>query len=417
VRAFLTTQPILLLLPLLLVSDATPALAQQVMVARLLGTGGPSLSLERAEAGLLVVAGSEVLLFDCGRGVPERLAQLPLSRIGVSKVFLTHLHSDHTEGLPVLWMNNGAWLTRGFTPLSVWGPGYDVDQPANVADLTTSLSLGYMTNTHIRRDLVDMLPGDGIQFNTTVISDEGVVYQNNGVTVTAFLVDHAPVKPAFGYRVDYQGHSVVYSGDTTASSNLVKYAQGTDVLVHEVFITPVGPPPGFFYHTTPEQAAAIFTQVAPKLAVYTHIVDPAGAGAGALIDRTRAAGYTGALEVGQDLTLIRIGPTVDVARCPSSNSPSITAITSTSGSAISTRDTVVISGSNFTIGDNHVYWRQLQGGLSTILLDENDRLYFSDQANDQIRAELDARITPGRYAVSVQTGCSLYSSEFFVTVN
>ena len=84
----------------------------------LLGTAGPSASVDRPESGTLVQAGSETLLCDCGRVVPERLVQLGLAN--VSTVFLTHLHSDHTEGLPVLWMEgcNG----RGTTNLSVWVP-------------------------------------------------------------------------------------------------------------------------------------------------------------------------------------------------------------------------------------------------------------------------------------------------------
>jgi len=80
----------------------------------LLGTAGPSLTPYQAEAGLLVVAGTELLLFDCGRGVPENL-----SLIGapfVDKVFLSHLNSDHTEGLPILWMNELTWQSRGNTP-------------------------------------------------------------------------------------------------------------------------------------------------------------------------------------------------------------------------------------------------------------------------------------------------------------
>ena len=140
------------------------------------------MSPDRAEAGLLVVAGSEILLFDCGHGVPDRLAQL--ARTGVSKVFLTHLHSDPLEGLPELWMNEVTWSDRGNTPLSVWGPGQDVDQPAGSADLASLVAHAFATKTHIRRDLVEHQPGGGIQFQTTVIQNEGVVYQNNGVTGT-----------------------------------------------------------------------------------------------------------------------------------------------------------------------------------------------------------------------------------------
>src|SRR5215471_13392236 len=131
---------------------AAPVRAQSIYV-RLLGTAGPSLTPNQAEAGLLVVAGSEVLLFDCGHGVPTRLAQL--GRIGVNKVFLTHVHSDHTEGLPELWMNENTWSARGNTPLSVWGPPeFAPDQPSGTADITNQLATSFATNTHIRRDLV-----------------------------------------------------------------------------------------------------------------------------------------------------------------------------------------------------------------------------------------------------------------------
>jgi ribonuclease Z len=110
-----STLPLLLVLLL-----AAPVWAQSIFV-RLLGTAGPSLNPNHAEAGLLVVAGSEVLLFDCGHGIPNRLAQV--GRTGANKVFLTHVHSDHTEGLPELWMNENTWGSRGNTPLSVWEPG------------------------------------------------------------------------------------------------------------------------------------------------------------------------------------------------------------------------------------------------------------------------------------------------------
>jgi ribonuclease BN (tRNA processing enzyme) len=82
------------------VTSVLRAVYAQSIFVRLRGTAGPSLNPNQAEAGLLVVAGSEVLLFDCGHGVPDRLAQV--GRTGVSKVFLTHVHSDHTEGLPEL---------------------------------------------------------------------------------------------------------------------------------------------------------------------------------------------------------------------------------------------------------------------------------------------------------------------------
>src|SRR5205807_9120261 len=125
----------------------------------------------------------------------------------------------------------------------------------------------------------DRAAPDGVVLLAEDIS-EGVVYDQGGVKVTAFEVDHTPIKPAFGYRIDYAGHSVVLSGDTRVSENLVRYAQGVDVLIHEVFvpetIQQLGLPQErakniIAYHTTPEQAGEIFARTKPKLAVYSHI--------------------------------------------------------------------------------------------------------------------------------------------------
>ena len=396
-----------------------PTLPAQVFTATLLGTAGPSLSTVQAEAGLLIQAGPETLLFDCGHLVPERLAQLGI--YNVTKVFLTHLHSDHTEGLPILWMNELTWESRGANPLQVFGPPEDnPNQPAGTLDMTTGIANSYATNTHIRRDLVEHLPGGGIQFQTTEIG-QGVVYTSNGVTVTAFLVDHDPVMPAFGYRVDYAGHSVVFSGDTTYSQNLIDFAQGTDVLIHEVLLSPPGATTSgdaiLGYHSTPEQAASVFVQVAPRLAVYTHIVDQTGGGTSAIISRTVAAGYTGPLQVGTDLTSIGIGAAITVKSCTSTATPVITAITNSSYQpAVAAGGTVIVWGNDFSVGGDTLIWTPATG--RSVLLDEISPGYFWDQSVGQINAALNSLITPGQWYVQVKTGCGIYSNNAIaVTVN
>jgi ribonuclease Z len=156
---------------------------------------------------------------------------------------------------------------------------------------------------------------------------EGVVYNQGGVKVTAFLVDHAPVKPALGYRIDYAGRSVVLSGDTRVSENLIRHAQGVDLLVHEVFVPETlqraGVPPErakniVAYHTTPEQAGQIFARVKPRLAVYSHICLPAATEQD-LLPPTRKT-YTGPLEIGEDLMVIEVGQMIAV-RKPAHPSP------------------------------------------------------------------------------------------------
>ena len=151
--------------------------------------------------------------------------------------------------------------------------------------------------------------------------DEGVVFDRRGLKVTAFKVDHAPVEPAFGYRVDHLGRSVVLSGDTRVSENLVRYAQGVDVLIHEVAVpesfrrsgTPAARVESVTaHHVTPEQAAGIFARTRPRLAVYSHIVR-ADATDQEILAPTMAK-YPGPVRVAEDLMVIEVGETIDVHR-------------------------------------------------------------------------------------------------------
>jgi ribonuclease Z len=149
---------------------------------------------------------------------------------------------------------------------------------------------------------------------------EGVVYENNNVKVTAFEVDHTPVQPAFGYRVDYAGRSVVISGDTRFNENLIRYAQGTDVLLHEVAVPDLMRAPGnpeimnrvIAHHTTPAQAGEVFSKVQPRLAVFTHIL-PTNALAKDMLPAVSKT-YSGRVEAGEDLMVINVGDEVTVQR-------------------------------------------------------------------------------------------------------
>jgi ribonuclease Z len=173
---------------------------------------------------------------------------------------------------------------------------------------------------HMRRDVDEHLPAAGI---TAVSHDVGedTVFSEHGVTVTAFFVVHGPVRPALGYRVDYGGHSVVLSGDTRVSENLIRHAQGTDVLIHEVIdpdalrARPDRPSAAVVdaivaHHTTPEQAGEIFRRVAPRLAVYSHAPNTEN-----VLARTRAT-YAGPLQGPEDLLTIVIGDQVTVRHAP-----------------------------------------------------------------------------------------------------
>lgn len=238
-----------------------------------------------------------------------RLNQLKVDR--VDGLFLTHLHSDHTVGIPDLWLTG--WVMGRKTPLPVWGP-------AGTQEMMKHLQEAYAFDIHVRRDVDEKRPAEGVEIQAKDI-DQGIVYDNGAVRVTAFLVEHGVVKPAFGYRIDYGGHSVVLSGDTRYSENLIRYAQGTDVLVHEVIdakayaalansYTPEEKQRVLAHHTTAEEAGTVFKKVSPKLAVYSHIVPP---DAPNLVPDTRK-NYSGPLEVGEDLMSIDIGKEVTIHR-------------------------------------------------------------------------------------------------------
>jgi ribonuclease Z len=301
----------------LFVAAVVPAVAQgQDIKVTLLGTGSPPPVMNRFGPSTLVEAGEQKLLFDAGRGALQRLTQFKVRWPDVQGVFLTHLHSDHVVGFPDLWLTG--WLLGRNVPVQVWGP-------RGTREMMSHLEQAYEYDIRIRL-YYDRAAPDGVVLLAEDIS-EGVVYDKDGVKVTAFEVDHTPVKPAFGYRIDYAGRSVVLSGDTRVSENLIRYAQGVDVLVHEVAALETfqraGVPPEraksiIALHTTPEQAGEVFARTKPKLAVYSHIVLPTATEQD-LIPPTRKT-YAGPLELGEDLRVIAVGEKIEVRR-PAPSSP------------------------------------------------------------------------------------------------
>ena len=274
----------------------------------LLGTGvGPPVNLQQYGASTLIEAGGTRLLFDCGRGATFRLNQVGVPVGSISRLFLTHLHSDHVIQIPDLLLTG--WVGGGRkSPLEVWGP-------EGTSSMMDHLQQAFAFDIHMRRDVDEKVPGEGIKVVSHDIK-EGVVFDREGVKVTAFLVDHSPVAPAFGYRIDYAGRSVVLSGDTRMSENLIRYSQGVDVLVHEVLDAetvrawfPTNPKAAaaiLAKHTTPEQAGEIFARVKPRLAVYSHAPN-----AERVITQTRTK-YSGPLEGAEDMLTIAIGDKIEV---------------------------------------------------------------------------------------------------------
>jgi ribonuclease Z len=290
---------------------SAPLQAQDIKIT-LLGTGCPGPAMNRFGASTLVQAGSQNLLFDAGRGALQRLTQVGVRLGDIAGVFLTHLHSDHVVGFPDLFLTGWLIPPGRTTPLPVWGP-------SGTTQMTSHLTQAYAQDIQFRIANERMNP-EGPVLQATDIT-EGVVFDQSGVSVTAFEVDHGPARPAFGYRIDYAGRSVVLSGDTRPSENLIRHATGTDVLVHEAFVPKalqrIGVPPRpsgsvADYHTTPEQAGAVFARAKPRLAVYSHICPPI-ATTQQLVEPTRRT-YQGPLELGEDLMVIEVGQKIEVRR-------------------------------------------------------------------------------------------------------
>jgi ribonuclease Z len=285
----------------------------------LLGTGMPNPIPDRFGPCTLVEAGDQKFLVDAGRGAAIRLYQLklPIGRIDVQ--LLTHFHSDHTSGVPDIWLTG--WLESHFgtrkTPYKVIGP-------TGARRLMENLERAYADDIKIR--IADeKLPPSGIAIDVTEFDRDGVVYENNGVKVIAFEVDHGDlIKPCYGYRFEYGGRAAVLSADTRYNQNVIRYGKGADLLVHEVasarpelmketYIQRI-----IAHHTTPYDCGRVFAQTRPKLAAFTHFVLLTGKTIPPptlddLVAEVRQT-YDGPLALGEDLMSFEIGDNVTVNR-------------------------------------------------------------------------------------------------------
>jgi ribonuclease BN (tRNA processing enzyme) len=256
-----------------------PAVARKSRLV-LLGTGGgPTPKKNRSAPAQAIVVNGACYVIDCGNGVGRQmvLADIPLESI--RKVFITHHHSDHNADYGNLLLLS--WEATLTSRVETFGPPplakmtrlflemNDTDIKARIAD-------------EGRRPLADLIVPREIE-------RDGPVMQDENIKVTAARVDHPPVRPAFAYRFDCPDRSIVFSGDTRPSANLVRLAQGADVLVHEVMYLPAVDRLSrseanaatlrkhlLASHTTTEEVGKIATRAGVKTLVLTHFV-PGGA--------------------------------------------------------------------------------------------------------------------------------------------
>ena len=271
----------------------------------LLGTGCPPPNPRRRGPATLVAHGGERCLVDAGSGVAVQLQLAGVPVIELRQVFLTHLHSDHVIDLGHLVLSR--WILGENAPLAVYGP-------AGTAPHVERLLALWEWDVGVRR--AHMHDREGPRVTVTEVA-EGPVYEGGGLAVTAFEVEHEPVKPALGFRFDAGGRRVVVSGDTRPCESLIRHARDADVLVHEctdASQTRWTPGCGWpsreakvadiaAYHTGPDEVGRVAARARARTLVLTHLMP--GSTAADLAARA-AAGYGGRVVVGEDLMTVPV---------------------------------------------------------------------------------------------------------------
>ncbi len=301
-------QIVITLLATVLVLDSATIQAQSIQVT-LLGTGTPLPDIDRMGSATLVEAGQEKLLIDVGRGTTIRLREAGIDPSSLTAVFITHFHSDHVVGLPDLWLLGHVAPFYRNRPLDVYGP-------PGVKPMVHGITEAFAKDVKLRAN--PARPGP--ELKAIEFEESGIVFERGGLKVTAFPVDH--VEESYGYRIDYEGWSVVISGDAQPSETVIIAATGVDLLVHEIMaigerLIESRPAAAQLMmhrvlstHTTPAQVAEILRRAGPRLAVFNH-VSLNGISEEEVLKKIRST-YDGSVEVGKDLMTITVGEEVTI---------------------------------------------------------------------------------------------------------
>jgi ribonuclease Z len=253
------------------------------------GTGSPMPDKTRGQACVAVIAGEHMFLVDTGAGAAETLSLLRVPMESLEGVLYTHFHSDHISGLYDVTLQS--WVAGRQGALGLYGP-IGVERLSAGFNEAFALDRQYRVDHH--NHTTQALPPENGLVEPRVVpvttdADSVVLFDEDGLKITAFRVRHAPIDPAYGYRVDYKGRSAVFSGDTVKHENMVRMGQGVDVMVHEalamhmvsILSDHVGvnrPRVGQIlrdtlnYHTSPVEAAEVANEAGAGLLVYSHIV-------------------------------------------------------------------------------------------------------------------------------------------------
>jgi ribonuclease BN (tRNA processing enzyme) len=268
----------------------------------LLGTGTPNADPDRSGPAVAIVVNDTPYVVDCGPGVVRRAAAA--ARKGVKglaveklrRLFITHLHSDHTAGLPD-FIFTPAVLERD-APLEIYGP-------PGIRKMTDHILKAYAEDINIRLRGLEPAKPRGYEVRVNEIKP-GVVYRDENVTVKAFPVKHGSWKQAFGFRFETLDRTVVMSGDCAPSESVIENCQGCDVLIHEVYSTAgfARRPPEWQryhsnFHTSSKELAEIAAKAKPGLLILYHQL-LWGATPEQLLEEIKL-GYQGKVVFGNDL--------------------------------------------------------------------------------------------------------------------
>lgn len=259
---------------LLAMAPTIPAVDRAQVI--LLGTGTPIPDPSSSGPAVAVVVNGQAYLFDAGAGVVRR-AQAAAEKFGIAgldamnltRLFFTHLHSDHTLGYPDVMLT--PWVVGRTQPLEVFGP-------VGTAAMTEHLREAYVADIKVRTEGLEQLDLAGLRVNVHEISSAGPVYHDANISVRAIAVSHGSWAQAFGYAMDAGGRSIVLSGDTAPTQAIVDACQGCDVLVHEVYSAERfnlvygtrGSQYHRSFHTSTKELAELALKAKPKLLVLYH---------------------------------------------------------------------------------------------------------------------------------------------------
>jgi ribonuclease Z len=307
--------------PQLLAPGAESLDADEIRVT-ILGSGDPFVRPSQGSASVLIEVGNEehdLFFFDLGSGALANYNGLRLPVTATTKVFLSHLHADHVGDMPTLLWSLAKAGRRD--PVEVWGPA------GETPELGTRTYIEHLEAAHAwdLRSLGGHPGQSGAHAVTTEVPYDttGTVYERNGVRITSFPVIHMQ-NGAVGYRLDYAGRSVVFSGDTRPCRNLVAAADGADLLIHETFPSPsvfakkAGVPLAHAelvvngVHTSPAMAGKVFARAGARMSVMWHfVVDHETVGPAYAEMRTQ---HDGPVVIAQDLTVFNLTKEAVVAR-------------------------------------------------------------------------------------------------------